>query len=32
MRLTETYDAIVSAINLERIYHEVMKKPHRGTP
>src|SRR5699024_4868951 len=32
MQPTEKYDAIVSAINLDRIYHEVMKKSHLGAP
>jgi len=32
MQPTEKYDAIVAAINLDMIYHEVMKKSHRGAP
>jgi len=30
MQPTEKYDAIVAAINLDMIYHEVMKKSRRG--
>jgi len=32
MQPTEKYDAIVAAINLDMIYHEVMKKSRRGAP
>src|SRR5699024_8112636 len=32
MQPTEKYDAIIDAINLDLIYHKVMKKSRRGTP
>ena len=32
MQPTEKYDAIIEAINLDLIYHEVMKKSRRGAP
>ena len=32
MRATEKYDAIIDAINLDLMYHEVMKKSRRGAP
>src|SRR5699024_162805 len=32
MQPTEKYDAIIDAINLDLIYHEVMKKSRRGAP
>src|SRR5699024_3642583 len=32
MQPTEKYDVIIDAINLDLIYHEVMKKSRRGAP
>jgi len=32
MEPTQKYDAIISAIDLDFIYHEVKKKTHRGAP
>jgi len=32
MQPTEKYAAIIAAINLDMIYHEVMKRSHRGAP
>src|SRR5699024_7124002 len=29
---TQKYDAIISSINMEPIYHEIHKKTHRGAP
>lgn len=29
---TQKYDAIISSINMEPIYHEIRKKTHRGAP
>ena len=32
MEPTQKYDAIISSINMEPIYHEIRKKTHRGAP
>src|SRR5699024_5582229 len=29
---TQKYDAIISSINMEPIYHDIRKKTHRGAP
>jgi len=32
MQPTQKYDAIISVVNLDMIYYEVMKKSRRGAP